>query len=54
MKSDYIFYDSHFERGETNKGHYENIARAKLINAIIDLAEDVKKLNSRIQKLELK
>ena len=54
MKSYYIENDRHFERGETSKGHYADIKRAKIMNAIIDLAEDVKELSSRIQRLELK
>tara|TARA_Y100001963_G_scaffold94493_1_gene130125 strand:- start:978 stop:1136 length:159 start_codon:yes stop_codon:yes gene_type:complete len=51
MKSEKILYDRHFERGETSKGHYVDIARNKIMNAIIDLAEDVKELNKMIKEM---
>ena len=52
MKSEKILYDRHFERGVTNKGHYEDIARAKIMNAIIDLAEDIQELNKMIKEIK--
>ena len=52
MKSEKILYDRHFERGETSKGHYADIARAKIMNAIIDLAEDIQELNKIIKEIK--
>lgn len=54
MKSNYILsdYERFWSRGETEKGHYKDIYRAKIMTAIMDLAEDMKKLESRIKFLD--
>ena len=54
MKSESILWDRDFERGETSKGHYADIRRAKIMNAIIDLAEDINELNKKITGLQNK
>ena len=52
MKSDYLVdnYDRFWLRGETERGHYKDTSRAKINNAILDLAEDIKTLTMEIKK----
>ena len=53
MKSLWILdYDSGFEKKDASKGHYEDKQRAKISNAIIDLAEDIQELNKIIKEIK--
>tara|TARA_Y100001973_G_C5087270_1_gene275548 strand:- start:26 stop:202 length:177 start_codon:yes stop_codon:yes gene_type:complete len=52
MKSETILWSNFFVRREENKGHYEDTSRAKVTNAIIDLAEDINELNKKIKVLQ--
>jgi len=52
MKSLWILdYDSGFEKKDASKGHYKDKERAKISNAIIDLAEDIQELNNKLRRL---
>ena len=54
MKSDYLVgnYDRFWLRGETERGHYKDKSRAKINNAILDLAEDIKTLHQMIKEIK--
>ena len=53
MKSYYILdkYDTFWVKKQTAKGDHVDISKAREKNAIVDLAEDVKHLEKRIEKL---